>query len=127
MAVVLFVVRATITKEKEAAFNHWYNTDHAPKVLRFNGAVSARRYKKISGPDKYQYMVELRIRERSGVRRLPEVGPLEDAEIRIRRRVRYDIRARCLRLYASVAVSARANVSPISKTAGKHASKREQP
>ena len=56
MAIVLFTVRATITKEKEAAFNHWYNTDHAPKVLRFNGAVSARRYKQIMGPDKYQYM-----------------------------------------------------------------------
>ena len=56
MSVILFTVRATITKEKEAAFNHWYNTDHAPKVLRFNGAVSARRYKKIMGPDKYQYM-----------------------------------------------------------------------
>ena len=56
MAVTIFVVRATIIKDKEAAFNHWYNTDHAPKVLRFNGAVSARRYKKIMGNDKYEYM-----------------------------------------------------------------------
>jgi antibiotic biosynthesis monooxygenase (ABM) superfamily enzyme len=56
MAVILFVVRATITKDKEAAFNHWYNTDHAPKLLSYNGAVSARRYKKILGNDKYEYM-----------------------------------------------------------------------
>jgi heme-degrading monooxygenase HmoA len=56
MTIHPFVVRATITKEKEAAFNHWYNTDHAPKVLQFNGAVSARRYRKIMGNDKYQYM-----------------------------------------------------------------------
>jgi hypothetical protein len=56
MATVLFTVRATISKEKEADFNHWYNTDHLPKVLRFNGAISGRRYKKLMGPDKYQYM-----------------------------------------------------------------------
>jgi hypothetical protein len=56
MAVVLFVVRATITKDKEAAFNKWYNEKHAPQVLQYNGAVSARRYKKILGDDKFQYM-----------------------------------------------------------------------
>ena len=56
MAVTLFVVRATITKDREAAFNKWYNEEHAPQVLQFNGAVSARRYRKILGEDKYQYM-----------------------------------------------------------------------
>ena len=56
MAVALFVVRATITKDKEEAFNRWYNGEHAPQVLRYNGAVSARRYKKIIGDDKYEYM-----------------------------------------------------------------------
>ena len=56
MAVTLFVVRATITKDKEAAFNTWYNNEHAPQVLQYNGAVSARRYKKILGEDKFQYM-----------------------------------------------------------------------
>ena len=56
MAVVIFNVRATIAKDREAAFNHWYNTDHLPKVLRFNGAISGRRYKKLMGPDKYEYM-----------------------------------------------------------------------
>lgn len=56
MAVALFVVRATITKDREAAFNRWYNSEHAPQVLRYNGAVSARRYRKIVGDDKYEYM-----------------------------------------------------------------------
>ena len=56
MAVTIFVVRATITKDKEAAFNTWYNTEHVPQVLQYNGSVSARRYKKILGEDKFQYM-----------------------------------------------------------------------
>jgi len=56
MAVALFVVRANITKEQEAAFNRWYNTEHVPQVLRYNGAVSARRYRKILGPDTFEYM-----------------------------------------------------------------------
>jgi antibiotic biosynthesis monooxygenase (ABM) superfamily enzyme len=56
MAITIFVVRATIAKDKEAAFNAWYNTQHAPQVLQFNGAVSARRYRKILGDDKFQYM-----------------------------------------------------------------------
>jgi len=56
MAVTIFVVRATITPEKEAAFNRWYNEEHAPQLLQFNGAVSARRYKKIMGEDKFQYL-----------------------------------------------------------------------
>jgi antibiotic biosynthesis monooxygenase (ABM) superfamily enzyme len=56
MAVVIFVVRANVAKEKEAAFNKWYNDEHVPMLLRYNGAVSARRYKKILGEDKYEYM-----------------------------------------------------------------------
>ena len=56
MAVTIFVVRATITKDQEAAFNTWYNEEHAPQLLRYNGAVSARRYRRILGDDKFQYM-----------------------------------------------------------------------
>jgi hypothetical protein len=56
MSVTIFVVRATITKDREAAFNKWYNEEHVPQVLQFNGAVSGRRYKKILGDDKFQYM-----------------------------------------------------------------------
>ncbi len=56
MSTVLFVVKATITADREDAFNQWYNTEHCPQLLRYRGAVSARRYKTILGDDKYQYM-----------------------------------------------------------------------
>ncbi len=56
MSTVLFVVKATITADREDAFNHWYNTEHIPQLLRYRGAASARRYKTILGEDKYQYM-----------------------------------------------------------------------
>lgn len=56
MAVTLFVVRASITKDKEVAFNTWYNEEHVPQVLQYNGAVSARRYKQILGDGKLEYM-----------------------------------------------------------------------
>jgi antibiotic biosynthesis monooxygenase (ABM) superfamily enzyme len=56
MAVTILVVRATIAKDKEAAFNKWYNEEHVPQLLRYNGAISGRRYRKILGDDKFQYM-----------------------------------------------------------------------
>ena len=56
MAIAILTVRATITPEQEEAFNHWYNTEHVPQLLRYRGAVSGRRYKKILGDDKFQYM-----------------------------------------------------------------------
>jgi hypothetical protein len=56
MATVLFVVKATIAKSKEVAFNRWYSQKHCPQFLRYPGAVSARRYRAIMGEDKYQYM-----------------------------------------------------------------------
>ena len=56
MAVAIFVVRASITRDKEAAFNRWYNEEHVPRVLQYNGAVGARRYRQILGEDKFQYM-----------------------------------------------------------------------
>ena len=56
MAVALFMVRATIAPEREDAFNRWYDNEHCPQLLRYRGAVSARRYKRILGDGKYQYM-----------------------------------------------------------------------
>ncbi len=56
MAVTIFVVRASITKDREAAFNAWYNDEHVPQVLQYNGTVSARRYKQVLGDDKLEYM-----------------------------------------------------------------------
>lgn len=56
MAVGLFVVRATIARDRGAAFNKWYNEEHVPMVLQYNGAVSGRRYRKVTGDDQYEYM-----------------------------------------------------------------------
>jgi Domain of unknown function (DUF4286) len=56
MATALFVVRASIPKEREVEFNRWYNEEHCPQVLQYRGAVSARRYRALPGEDKYQYM-----------------------------------------------------------------------
>ncbi len=56
MAVGLFVVRATIAKDREEAFNSWYNEEHLPQVLRYNGADSGRRNRRIAGDDQYDYM-----------------------------------------------------------------------
>ena len=55
MPVVLFVVKASIPPDQEEAFSHWYETEHCPQLLRFNGAVSAKRYKHLMGDDKWHY------------------------------------------------------------------------
>ena len=44
MATILFMVKATIPSDKEAAFNRWYNEEHVPQVFQFPGLVSAHRY-----------------------------------------------------------------------------------
>ena len=56
MPTALFTVKATITSDREQAFNEWYNREHVPDVLKFKGAVSARRYRAILPEDKFQYM-----------------------------------------------------------------------
>ena len=78
MAVTIFVVHATISKDQEAAFNKWYNEEHAPHVLRYNGAVSARRYRKILGDDKYQYMAVYEFASEEVFRRFQESDHLKE-------------------------------------------------
>jgi hypothetical protein len=70
MATVLFVVKATIRKEREEAFNRWYNEEHVPQVLQFKGLVSARRYKALEGEDRYQYMAVYELQDEATYRRL---------------------------------------------------------
>lgn len=69
MATGLFVVKATITPEQEEAFNRWYNQDHCPQLLRYRGAVSARRYKAILGENEYQYMAVYEFQDEDTLRR----------------------------------------------------------
>ena len=77
MAITIFVVRATITKDKEAAFNTWYNEEHAPQLLQYNGAASARRYRKILGDDKFQYMAVYEFASEDVFRRFQESDHLK--------------------------------------------------
>ena len=63
MATVLFVVKATITKDQEEAFNRWYNEEHCPQFLRYRGAVSARRYRAIMGEDTFQYIAVYEVQD----------------------------------------------------------------
>jgi heme-degrading monooxygenase HmoA len=60
----LFVVKATIAPEREAAFNEWYNTRRAAEAARVPGLVAMRRYVPIPvdvgvhpGSEPWQYMV----------------------------------------------------------------------
>jgi antibiotic biosynthesis monooxygenase (ABM) superfamily enzyme len=56
MATALFTVKATITADREQAFNAWYNREHIPDVFKFKGVVSARRYRAIMPEDRFQYV-----------------------------------------------------------------------
>ena len=56
MAIVLLTVRATITKDREQEYNHWYNEEHCPKVVRLSGAMNARRFRAIMGDQHYHYV-----------------------------------------------------------------------
>jgi hypothetical protein len=70
MATTLFIVKATIPADKEAAFNRWYNEEHVPQVLQFPGLVSARRYKALEGEDRFQYMAVYELQDEATYRRL---------------------------------------------------------
>ncbi len=78
MPVVLFVVKATISKDREAAFNRWYTEEHCPQLLRFPGAVSARRYRAIMGEDTYQYLAVYEFQDEPTFRRFMESDHLRE-------------------------------------------------
>jgi hypothetical protein len=78
MATVLFVVKATIPKKKEAAFNRWYNGKHCPQFLRYPGAVSARRYRAIMGEDRYRYVAVYEMQDEATFRSFMRSKHLRD-------------------------------------------------
>jgi antibiotic biosynthesis monooxygenase (ABM) superfamily enzyme len=59
----LFVVKATIAPEQEAAFNEWYDTVRAAEATRVPGCLGMRRYAALplesahAGTEPWQYMV----------------------------------------------------------------------
>src|SRR5690349_21937523 len=68
MATILFMVKATIPPDKDAAFNRWYNEEHVPQALQFPGMVSAHRYKLIDGDDRHQYMALYELKDEATYR-----------------------------------------------------------
>ena len=59
----LFVVKATIAPDREAAFNEWYDTVRADEAARVPGCLGMRRYAALpldgahAGAEPWQYMV----------------------------------------------------------------------
>ena len=59
----LFVVKATIAPEREAAFNTWYDTVRSAEAARVPGCLGMRRYAAVplesahAGDEPWQYMV----------------------------------------------------------------------
>ena len=50
-------VRATVTPEREADFNRWYDTEHLPDAVRlFPGCIGGARFKAVLGDGSHQYM-----------------------------------------------------------------------
>ena len=78
MATALFAVKATITPAQEEAFNRWYNEEHCPQLLQYQGALSARRYKAIMGDDRYQYMAVYEFESEATFQRFLESGHLDE-------------------------------------------------
>jgi hypothetical protein len=68
MATIMFIVKATIPPDKDAAFNRWYNDEHVPQALRFPGMVSAHRYRLIDGDDRYRYMAVYELKDEATYR-----------------------------------------------------------
>jgi heme-degrading monooxygenase HmoA len=59
----LFVVKATIAPDREAAFNQWYDTVRSVEAARVPGCTGMRRYAAVplesdhAGAEPWQYMV----------------------------------------------------------------------
>ncbi len=70
MPPVLFVVKATITPDRETDFNRWYNEEHVPQVLQFKGLVCARRYRALEGEERFQDLAVYELADEAAYRRL---------------------------------------------------------
>ena len=59
----IFVVKATIAPEQEAAFNEWYDTVRSGEIARVPGCLGMKRYTALplesahAGHEPWQYMV----------------------------------------------------------------------
>jgi heme-degrading monooxygenase HmoA len=56
VSVVLLIAHTSVDPARDKEFNEWYDREHIRDVLKFDGVVSARRYKKLRGDDPHQYI-----------------------------------------------------------------------
>ncbi|MFQ6111755.1 MAG: DUF4286 family protein [Nitrospinota bacterium] len=56
---VLLVVSADVDPAHEEEFNHWYNTDHVPNIVKCPGFIACRRYNSTYGEPRYLAIYEL--------------------------------------------------------------------
>jgi heme-degrading monooxygenase HmoA len=79
----LFVVKAIIAPEREAAFNEWYNTNRAAEAARVPGCLAMRRYASIeldsdhAGSEPWQYMVVYEFESEEALRNFARSGTLQ--------------------------------------------------
>jgi hypothetical protein len=80
MATVLYTVKATISKENEAAFNKWYNEIHILPILNSPSVLSARRYRAIIGEDVYQYITLYEFKDEKSLRDMMASDLMRDSK-----------------------------------------------
>lgn len=56
MSVILRMVYTSVDPARDAEFNDWYNAEHVHDMLRVPGVVSCRRYRKVSGNNRHDYL-----------------------------------------------------------------------
>jgi antibiotic biosynthesis monooxygenase (ABM) superfamily enzyme len=56
VARVLLTVVATVDPAHEAAFNRWYDEEHAPQMLAVDGCLSAARYRNLDADAAERYI-----------------------------------------------------------------------
>src|SRR5690242_17721442 len=87
----LFVVKATIAPEQEAAFNEWYDTVRSREAAQVPGCLGMRRYAALpietphGGTEPWQYYGVLRVRLRGVAARVRAVGHPERDDPRLQR------------------------------------------
>jgi antibiotic biosynthesis monooxygenase (ABM) superfamily enzyme len=67
----LFVVRASVDPEHEAAFNRWYDEEHLADAARLPGCIGAARYRVLEGDGSHQYLAVYAFASEAALRAVP--------------------------------------------------------
>jgi hypothetical protein len=69
MPVPIFVVQLTVSADREAEWNDWYNTVHVPEVMGASRSItSATRYRLLEGDIAHQYLAVYQFEDEQGLR-----------------------------------------------------------